>query len=245
MSGGTGAGGGGGREPSFRRGCLMGMIVLTLLASGIGYMIWRAFNRFNPPEELRPYAFGNTFDSLVISDAPAREDSHPLDSAELHFYLGAIDTVWNAWSEFERVYDSAYAERDPEEPFDPMDLDEVGIIFWRIPLYARRGLVDHLNASDRSWAEYLSIKERVIAATDITHREVGDSIRSFLHQRNFNLDEGELELPNQKLFTRAEKLRASAIDSTERTLVAPYRDLLVTRGLHTLSGMEEAFYGEE
>lgn len=235
----------GGREPSMKRGCMMGMIVLFLLASGLAYMLWRAYNRFNPPEELRAYAFGDTFDSLVISDAPARNDAKRLDSAELLFYLGAIDTVWNAWSEFERVYDSAYAERDPEEPFDPMDLDEVGIIFWRVPLYARRGLVDHLNGSGRSWEEYLSIKERVIAATDITHREVGDSIRSFLSRRNFDLDDEGLELPNAKLFVRAEELRASSIDSTERALVAPYRDLLVTRGLHTLSGMEEAFYGGE
>ena len=228
----------GGREPSMKRGCAMGMVVLALLASGLVYMLWRAYNRFNPPEELRAYAFGQTFDSLITSTAPARSDAEPLDSAELRFYLDAIDTVWNAWMEFERVYDSAYAEHDPEEPFDPMDLDEVGVIFWRVPLYARRGLAGHLNSSGRSWEEYLSIKERVIAATDITHREVGDSIRSFLRRRNFEVGEEGLDLPNEKLFARAEQLRASAIDSTERALVAPYRDLLVTRGLHTLSGME-------
>lgn len=245
MSGAGGNGAAGGREPSLQRGCMMGIVVLFLLAIGLGYMWWRAFNKFNPPTELRAYAFEETFDSLLTAEGGVRDEAKPLDSAEFVFYLGAVDTLWSAWGEFQRVYDSAAAERDPDETFDPMELDEVGVVYWRVPLYARRALVDYLNGEDRSWRDYLTIKKRVVAASGITHREMGDSLIAFMQRLNFEVGDDNDAVPNASFFIEVEEIRDREIDSAERALVAPYRELLLTRGLVGLSGTEEMFYGEE
>ena len=240
----------GGREPSMKRGCMTGMVILLLLILGLMYMVMRVIGRYTPPEELRPYAYRESFEALLTSNSLPPNESRPLDSADLIFYLGAVDTIWNAWSEFERIYDSARAEADPDESFSPMDLDEAGIAHIRFPLHARRGLVDHFNSADRSWAEYLIIKKRVVAASGIGYPEVEDSLLSLMQRFNIEVvDEEERSQTGgdstRAFFAEVERIRAGGIDSIERARVAPYRELLLTRGLPGLIRMEEMFYGEE
>lgn len=234
----------GGRAPSLQRGCALGIIILFLLVSGLGYMWWQAFNKFNPPEELKQYAYRESLDTILTSKAPAREDSRPLDEKELTFFIGAVDTVWAVWSEFDRVYDSAYAEMEEGEEFDPLEFDEVGTLFWRVPLLARRGLIDHLNKSDRSWDEYIGIKQRVVAAAGIGQREATDSLHALMRRHKLTVAEEGAALPNNALFQRALELRP-LLDSAEKAMVAPYREDLLSRGVHLLVGTDEAFYGEE
>ncbi len=234
----------GGRAPSLQRGCAMGIIVLFLLVSGLGYMWWQAFNKFNPPEELKAYAYRASLDTILDSKAPARDDATPLDEEELAFFLGAVDTVWSVWSEFDRVYDSAYAETGPGEEFDPLEFDEVGTLFWRVPLLTRRGLIDHLNRSNRSWEQYIGIKQRVVAAANIGQQEATDTLHALMRRHRLSVAEEGVDLPNDQLFQRALELRP-LLDSAEKAMVAPYRETLLNKGVHLLVGTDEAFYGEE
>ena len=235
---------GGGRAPSLQRGCALGIIVLFLLVSGLGYMWWQAYNKFNPPAELREYAYRASLDSIVDSKAPARSDSAPLDAEEILFFMGAVDTVWSVWSEFDRVYDSAYAETGADEEFDPLEFDEVGTLFWRIPLLTRRGLIDHLNKSNRSWEEYIGIKQRVVAAADISQREATDSLHALMRRYHLAVAEEGAPMPNDDLFRRTLELRP-LLDSTEKAMAAPLREDILRRGVQLLVGTDEAFYGEE
>ena len=223
----------------------MGIILGFLLLTGLGYMVWQAISKYNPPDELAAYAFRSSYDSLILSNNPARDDAEPLNQGELDFYLGAVDTVWSAWEEFTVVFDSAYADAEEDEEFDPLTFDEVGTVFWHVPLLARRGLVEHLNDNGRSWEEYLSIKQRVVAASDIEHNEAIDSLRSLMRRYRFDMsDKGAAEVPNEELFKRVAELRALGIDSTEQALVAPHRETILTHGVHTLVGTDESFYVE-
>ena len=233
----------------------MGLVVGFLLLLGLGFMWWQAFSKFNPPEELRPYAYREGYVALLdASEGVLPSISQELDSADLrldsldlHFFLGAVDSVDAAWGRFAAIYEAAKGTGgiDPNEPFDPMELDSIGIEFHRVSFYARQNLVGHLNDAGLSWNDYIGIKARVVAASGITPDELRDSLHQFMEDFGMDVDREATDLPNPQLFARADSLRdAGAIDSSAIALVVPHRSYLLGPGIHTLIGTDEAFYGE-
>ena len=233
-------------QPNLRRGCLMGMVLLILMASGFIYWWFQVYSKFNPPEELQPYATRESAMALIQSSNPAPGEGKRLTEEDVAFYLNSFDSLNAGWRIFQSAWDSTMATRKPDddEKFDPLDLDDLGVIFFRTNLYARRALINYLNEKKRSWDEYQWAKRRVVAASGITQQEFTDTLRNFMIRHNFNLEEENQPLASENLFADVREIQSAGIDSTERALVAPYRTILLSEGLHSLAQTEEQFYGE-
>ena len=239
----------GGAGPVARRGCLTGVLVFSLIALGFGSYWLYVYNKFNPPEELKPYATRESTMEFITSKNPAPGSGQRLTEEDLQFYLDSFDSLNSGWRVFEIAWDSAKAARDPgdDEKFDPLELDDVGVIFFQTNLYARRSLINYLNQRQKSWDEYMWAKRRTIAASGITQQEFTDTLRNFMKRNDFNLqdEEGEeVQLASQDLFKEVREIRQGGVDSTEQALVAPYRTTLLIKGIHSLTQTEEQFYGE-
>ncbi|MCE2502808.1 MAG: hypothetical protein J4G05_01935 [Chlorobi bacterium] len=235
-------------EPNLRRGCLMGLIVLVLLGSGLFYMWWQVYSKLVPPEELKPYATRESTMELIKSKAPAPGPDARLTESDVEFYIDALDSINVGWDIFKVAWDSMMATRNPDDDFmfDPLELDELGVLFFQMNLHARHSLINYLNQEGKSWDEYLWVKRRVIVASDISQSELTDTLRAFIERYAFEVEEEEKNrLASPDLFGLVEEIRRQGVDSIERAFVKPYRDTLLTHGLHSLTQAEEMFYGEK
>ena len=236
----------GANQPNLRRGCLMGLVILALFASGFMYWWFQVYSKFNPPEELKPYATRESSLSLIKSKAPAPDQSKRLTQEDIDFYVNSFDSLNSGWRIFDAAWDSTMVTRSPDndEKFDPLDLDDLGVLFFRTNLYARQSLINYLNLLNRSWDEYQWTKRRVIAASGITQEEFTDTLRNFMVRHNFNIETENRQLASEDLFSKVREIQSGGIDSTEQALVAPFRTKLLTDGMHSLTQIEEQFYGE-
>ena len=231
-----------------KRGCLTGMLILCLLATGLIYMFMQARNAWEQPAELKPYMTKEAFLPLLSDAAPTPPPTARLTADDVAFYVGAIDSIDAGWRGFSRPYDSLRAVQSEHGGtpvlFDPMELNDLGKLFFRVPLFSRRALVPYLNRHGRSWEEYRWTKRRVIAASGITRQEASDTVHAFMTRIGFDLGDERRSIAPE-LFDEVERVRAGGIDSAEQALVAPHRTLLLTKGIHSLTDTEEMFYGEE
>ena len=235
-------------EPNLRRGCFFGLIVLVLLGSGMIYMLWQVNSKFIPPEELKPYATRESTMELIKSKALAPGDDARLTESDLQFYINSLDSINTGWGVFEAAWDSTTATLDTKEnyTFDPLELDELGVLFFQMNHYARRSLVNFLNSEGKSWDEYMWAKRRVLAASDVSQKELADTLRLFMERYAFEVEEDNMDqMVSPDLFRDIEEIRKKGLDSAEIAMVKPYRDTLLMRGIHSLTQAEEMFYGED
>ncbi len=234
---------GGENSPFMRRGCLIGLVLLTVMVSGLGYMFVTTLSEILPPSELRPYATLEETLKMVHSSAVAPGSEARLTETEVQFYLTALDSVNAPWEQLLPTIKEA-VEQSGEQVDIIRSMEEFKEMI-HLPFYARRGLVNYLNVQGKSWDQYLWAKARVIAASGITQQEAHTVLHD-LYSQYFVLEEQATVLDairegSDSFYQRVDSLRKGSIDSTEIALVEPYRDVLLGKGLHSLVGIETMF----
>ena len=239
----NGSGAGEGGPPVVRRGCLIGVILLTVMVSGLGYMFISTLSEMMPPEELRPYAELESTLELVHSKAPAPGAGAQLNEDDVRFYLNALDSVNAPWEQLQPAI-SAEVEKSGEKIDIIRSMEEFKEMV-HLPFYSRRALVNYLNREGKSWDEYLWAKTRVVAAAGITQQDAQNALRA-LYDKYFVLEQQEdvmqtIHEGSDGFYQKVDSLQKAGMDSAETALVMPYREVLFDKGLHSLVGIEMMF----
>lgn len=239
----NGAAGDAPEKPVMRRGCILGLILTTVMISGLAYMFVTTVTDMLPPEELRPYSSEEGTREKIVSDAPAPGGDARLSEADLQFYLGALNTIDKPWQDLRGRFDSVVGA-DSQKIDLIRAFDEFKQMI-HLPFYSRRALVDYLNTQRVSWDQYLWTKGRIVAASGITQEEAHKALRD-LYGEYFLLEEEEKAMTairegSDQFYSRVDSIRTAGVDSSEIALVRPYHDTLLTKGLHSLMGIETMF----
>ena len=182
----------------------------------------------------------------VIDKSPAPPAGSKLTGERVELYVGAFDSVSRGWRALTTALDTVKSQNDSGESigsFKTWVNKSVLREIVRLPLVSRRGLVNYLNMRHLSWAEYVWIKERTIAASMITRGEYDSAMLGEMRAHfpaNDNKKSKGLNAPSpDELFRRIEEIRSSGgLDSTEIALVAPHRRELLSTGLPSLMGLD-------
>jgi|GEM_PF-2505929 len=226
-----------------RTGCIVTAIVLVILIGVAGYIGYRMMgDSLDIPEDLKAYTDRETMMAEIRSTRPAPPDTTHLTAGQVEVFVGALDSLATGWNKLAYTLDSV---RTADSGAGSLSLWTTPALLKQIiqlPLVTRRAIVSYLNDHDLSWAEYIWLKERTIAASGITPNET-DSALSAILQQHLDSDEQDAfktdKMEETALFTRVAKLRASGvIDSSDVALVAPYRRTILDRGIPTLIGIE-------
>ncbi len=229
-----------------RRGCIIFTLLITLGIAAGGYYAYHYLRGvFEVPDELAAYDNKDSLLARITSRAPAPAASEHLTPERVKLFIGAVDPVATGWRGLLSALDSMNlgAEVDSTE-INFMTTPTVIHEIIRLPLVTRQGLVEYLNAQKLSLEEYIWLKERTVAASGITLREY-DSVLQATLQRYVS-SKNVMNIRNSHdaklFFERVEQLRSSgAIDSSDIALAAPYRPLLLDRGLPVLLNIENDF----
>lgn len=226
-----------------RRGCTLGIVLGLVMISGLAYMAVLTLKDMLPPDELQPYASKEETLKLVQSKAAAPGPGARLSEESVRFYIGAFDSLNVQWNQLAVRIDSTV--KATGEKVDLIRSEDEFKEMIHLPLYARRGLVNYLNARGKSWDEYLWAKKRVVAASGITQADAFASFRK-LYGEYFVLEEEDKAMAQIRqgandFYNDVEAMRKQGIDSAETALVAPYRDTLLREGLHSLMEIETMF----
>lgn len=224
------------------RGCVIGLM-LALLLVGIGaYFSYRFVNTIaDIPEELHPYQYHDSVRAMVRNHTAAPSDTAHLTSDHLPTLFAVVDSSNAVLTTCLTNIDSLGSGSDGVLKEVDKGMEVVRQLRL-LPLSVRRVVVAALNQQNRSWREYLWIKERAVAAAGITKADVDSAVRALLREKfddsttaNANVPEGEITA----FYRRADSLRASgAIDTAEVALMKPYRTTLLDRGKLLLLGIE-------
>lgn len=239
----NGSGAGEGNTPIVRRGCLIGIVLLTVMVSGLGYLFISTLSDMLPPEELRAYTELESTLELVHSKASEPGAGTKLNEADVQFYLNALDSVNAPWEQLLPAL-SAEVEKNGEKIDIIRSMEQFKEMI-HLPFYSRRALVNYLNREGKSWDEYLWTKARVLAAAGITQEDAQSALRT-LYSDYFVLEEQEevmqtIHAGSDSFYQKVDSLRKAGIDSTETALATPYRDVLLNKGVHSLVGIETMF----
>lgn len=226
-----------------RRGCMLGLVIGMVMVSGFAYMAVMTLRDMLPPDELQPYASQEETVKLVQSKTPPPGPDARLNEENVRFYLGAFDSVNAKWNAATVRIDSAV--KATGEKIDLIRSEDEFREMIHLPLYARQSLVNYLNVQGKSWEEYLWAKKRVVAASGITQADAFASFRA-LYGKYFELEDEQKSVEqirqgSNNFYKEVEDIRKRGIDSAERALVAPYRDTLLQKGLHSLMEIETMF----
>ena len=229
--------------PVMRRGCILGFILFSVMVSGLGYMFISTLSDVMPPEELQPYTSLEETLKLVHSSTAAPGPGKRLTQENVEFFINGLDSVNASWEQLEPAL-AAQVEKSNEKIDIIRSYEEFKEMI-HLPFYTRQGLVNYLNLEGKSWDEYLWAKARIVAASGITQEEAHTVLRS-LYSTYFILEDQQNVLEtirdgSDSFYTRVDSLRENGVDSTEIALVAPYRDVLLSKGLHSLMGVETMF----
>jgi hypothetical protein len=243
------------------RGCIIVAVVVAVAVGIAGYFAYMKVKQaLDTPKELLPYANPDSMSARMSSHDSAPPDGAHLTSNQVQLFIGAFDSINSGWSEMKRAFDSMHLNKNGKD-------DSVKVNLWAspyflqqfnmMPLRARKGLTAYLNEHHLSWAEYLWIKERIVAASGITRHELDSALHAKLEgyfqaqeTADSTADSTRRDSSRSKVatdstetfFRKVDSLRASgAIDSTERVLVASYHDILLDKGLLCLFGIETNF----
>lgn len=226
-----------------RRGCMLGLVIAMVMISGLAYMAVVTLQDMLPPAELQSYASKEETLKLVRSTAPAPGPDARLTEENVRFYLGAFDSLNAQWNVMTARIDSLV--KATGEKVDLIRSEDEFKEMIHLPLYARRSLVNYLNARGKSWDEYMWAKKRTVAASGITQADAYASFRG-LYGKYFELEDeqksvDQIKQGSNEFYKEVDALRAKGIDSAEQALAAPYRDTLLREGLHSLMEIETMF----
>ena len=110
---------------------------------------------------------------------------------------------------------------------------------------AREIAAPRVRCQLRRFAAAQRLAEAEHVGDDSGDQSPGEQLRRGLQRTLRSPSRRSLLLSSTAAVADVERVRTDGIDSTERALVEPHRELLLTRGLPGLIGMEEMFYGEE
>lgn len=226
-----------------RRGCMLGVVLAMVMVSGLAYLAITTIRDMLPPAELTPYATLDETKKLVKSSAPAPGPDGRLNEESVRFYVGAFDSINAEWDVLaDRIDSSVKADGEKIDLIRSFDRFKEMI---HLPLYARRGLVNYLNVQGKSWDEYLWAKKRTVAASGITQEDANNALRETYGKYFVLQDEASamdaIREGSNDFYKEVEAIRAAGIDSAEAALVAPYRQTLLDKGLHSLMEIETMF----
>ncbi len=218
-----------------RKGCVFSATLLVILIAIGGYFGYTMLRQnFDLPDDLAPYAEADSLAEFIHSREPAPPDTAHLTAGRVALFIGAFDSLNTGWYNLNRTFDSLGIRNARGKQLDLWQSPEVLRDIIKLPLLTRKGLASYLNARNLSLAEYTWLKERVVAASGITHAEIGAIFRDSLSRYIPVPDSSPIDNgPHiSAFFERVEKLRRSgAIDSSDIALVAPYRQTIIRDGL--------------
>lgn len=224
-----------------RTGCIVAAMVLMIAIGIAGYFGYQMLDQsFDIPEQLEAYNNPELMRSLVHSKAPAPPDTAHLTAEQVQKFIGALDSLGSGWQGLAVLLDSIQSAENTGNEFSIWDSPALISQMMQTPLNMRRALVTYLNEHNISWAEYVWLKERTVAASGITMRETDSSLNAVV-DHHIKLGNPDMISTKSKetasdFFQRIETLRTSgAIDSSDIALVAPYRETLLSKGLPALA----------
>ena len=251
------------RKPSRRmnRGCIVAAIVVAIAVGIAGYFAYMKVKQaLDTPKELLPYANPDSMSTRLSSHDTAPPAGSHLTPNQIRLFMGALDSINTGWSEMKRAFDSMHLTSKSGGDTAKIDLWASPYFlqqFNRMPLLARRGLTNYLNDHRISWAEYLWIKDRMVAASGVTRHDLDSALKSklegYFQSHDTTATPGDTTARDttvtkigadstETFFRHIDSLRTSgAIDSTEQQLVIPYRDVLLDQGILCLLGIETNF----
>lgn len=224
------------------RGCMIGLMLGLLLVGIGGYLSYRFVNTIaDIPEELQPYQDHDSVRAMVHNRTAMPADTAHLTSQHLSTLLAAVDSSDLVLTTFLTKIDSLGSGSDGVLKEVGKGMEVVRQIRL-IPLSVRRGVVAVLNQQNRSWGEYVWIKERAIAAAGITKADVDSAVRAVLREKFDDSTTANAKVPEGEVtgfYRRTDSLRASgAIDTAEVALMKPYKTTLLDRGKLLLLGID-------
>lgn len=218
-----------------RKGCVFSATLLVILIAVGGYFGYTLIRQnFDLPDDLAPYAEADSLAEFIHSREPAPPDTAHLTAERVALFIGAFDSLNTGWYSLNRTFDSLGIRNTKGKQLDLWKSPDMLREIIKLPFVTRKGLASYLNARDLSLAEYVWLKERVVAASGITHDEIGAIFRDSLNRYIPVPDSSPMNsgVRISAFFERVEALRrSSAIDSADVALVAPYRQTIISKGL--------------
>ena len=222
-----------------RKGCIATIAALGLLLLGLAYGVYRYVSSITGlPDDLKPYEDPLEAAALIRSKEPPPAGGARLTTEHLKIYLDGLDSVSAGLPPVTRALDSLIRVSD-DAADTTISLANAPNVLRHIALFGPRthaAIVRYLNTHGLSLAQYLWIRDRIIAASDITIREA--------RARSATVAREGVSLPfsddlREELFVQIDSLRRlGMIDSSERAAVAPYRDDILHRGTLSLLNVE-------
>jgi len=229
-----------------RKGCGIITLLITICIAAGGYYAYRYLRGvFEVPHELAAYDDEASMLALITSTAPPPGASEHLTPERVQLFIGAVDPVAAGWRGLLTALDSMHLGADGDSTeINFMTTPTVIHEIIRLPLVTRRGLVEYLNAKNLSLQEYTWLKERTVAASGITLREYDSALHGTLQRYISSKNVANIRNAHDSklFFDRVEELRSSgAVDSSDMALAAPYRSVLLDKGLPVLLNIENDF----
>ncbi|MEP7219412.1 MAG: hypothetical protein ABI876_10870 [Bacteroidota bacterium] len=228
-----------------RKGCIIFTVLLVVLIAGAGFAGYHYLkNSLGISADLKAYANKDSVLGKLRSHAPAPGRNEHLTKQQVALFIGALDSAATGWRNLRAAIDSFRIGTGTGKDSSEMNISASpklvrGIIL--APLVTRRAIVNYLNNNNLSWEQYLWIKERTVAAADINAGDLDSAetavARAHLHGKGPDI-KGKLSRSDD-FFRKVEQIRNNGLlNDHDRELAAPYRDLLLSRGLPTLMGTE-------
>ncbi|MBC8146057.1 MAG: hypothetical protein H7X80_10770 [bacterium] len=229
-------------------GCVM-FTVLLIIGIGIaGYFAYRHLEyAFDVPQELESYEKEDSVRTFVSSSTTVPRETK-LDSAWIAFYLDGVKASGRALLSVRDALDSLHRVGAATGDTGITSILTSPSFYRSISVVepsTKRALTAYLNQCGRSFDEYRWAKTQVIAATDITRASTDSALRALVGPFFENGGGSKLMFAStntDKFFKSVDSIRAAgAIDASTRAIAMSARELLLTRGLGSLYGLDTEF----